>query len=731
MRETIKVLMIEDSEPDAELILNTLSEAKLSVKHCLVDNANDMKKQLEEHEWDIILCDYAMPSFSPFEAIEILKKLNIFIPFIVISGKIGEEKAVELMKSGCRDCIMKHNMNRIPAVVIREIEEAKIRKENIYFKTQMNKYQLLADKAGDAMLVIDLEGNILDVNNAAVRAYGYSYEEFQKMNLTDLGNHEFFEFISDRKILISEQIQAIQKEVNIYETVHYKKDNTAVNVEVSSNTTMLEDNLVLLCIVRDITDRKKIESDLRGTKEYLEKLINYANAPIIVWDDKFRITRYNGAFELLTGRKADEVLGKNLKILFLPHQIRNLRRLLKNISERTNLKNEEIEIIHKDGSVRIVLWNSAVIYDEDGIKLISTIAQGQDITDRKKAEERLFYMGYHDQLTGLYNRRFFEDELKRLDNQKYLPLSIIMGDINGLKIINDSFGHAVGDEILRKAAEIFMKASRADDIVFRMGGDEFAVILPKTDSAESQQIINCINDMASDTKVANIELSVSLGYDTKEKDKQTISDMLANAENDMYRHKLYERSSMRSKTIDIIMNTLFEKSNRESLHSKRVSEICQIIASEMHLDKDEEGQIRIAGLVHDIGKIGIDEKILNKTGKLSDDEMTDIKKHPEIGWRILNSINEFSELANYVIAHHEKWDGSGYPKGLKGEEIPLQARIITVADAYDAMTSERSYRKSLSKEKVIEELEKCSGTQFDPQIIDIFLNRILPYYSIL
>ncbi len=724
MRETIKILMIDDSEPDAELILNTLSKANLSIKHYLTDNAIDMKKQLEEHEWDIILCDYAMPSFSPFEAIEILKKLDLVIPFIVISGKIGEEKAVELMKSGCRDCIMKHNMSRIPAVVLREFEEAKTKKENIYFKTQMNKYQLLADKAGDAMLVIDLKGNILDVNNAAVRAYGYSCEEFQRMNLTDLSN-------PDKKILVARQMQPAHQEVNIYETVHYKKDNTAIYVEVSSNTTMLEDNLVLLCIVRDITDRKKIESDLRGAKEYLEKLINHASAPIVVWDAKFRITRFNGAFELLTGRKADEVLGKNLRILFLPQQKKDLRRLLVQIIERKNLKNEEIDIIHKDGSVRIVLWNSAAVYDEDGINLLSTIAQGQDITDRKKAEERLIYMGYHDQLTGLYNRRFFEEELKRLDTSKNLPLSIVMGDINGLKIINDSFGHTAGDKILRKAAEIFIKACRADDTVFRIGGDEFAVILPKTDSAESQQIINCINEMASNIKVAGIELSVSLGYDTKEKEKQTISDVLANAENDMYRHKLYERSSMRSKTIDIIMSALFEKSSRESLHSKRVSDICQIIASKMHLEKDEEGQIRIAGLVHDIGKIGIDEKILNNPGKLSDDEMTDIRKHPEMGWRILSSINEFSELADYVLAHHEKWDGSGYPKGLKGEEIPFQARIIAVADAYDAMTSERSYRKSLNKEKVITELDKYSGTQFDPQIIDIFLKQILPYYSIL
>jgi putative nucleotidyltransferase with HDIG domain len=177
------------------------------------------------------------------------------------------------------------------------------------------------------------------------------------------------------------------------------------------------------------------------------------------------------------------------------------------------------------------------------------------------------------------------------------------------------------------------------------------------------------------------------------------------------------------------MKTLFEKSNREMLHSKSVSGISEAIATKMNYDKDEIGQIRIAGLVHDIGKIGIDEKILNKNGKPDNEEWKEIKKHPEMGWRILSSTNEFFELASIVIAHHEKWDGSGYPNGLKGEEIPLKARIITVADAYDAMTSERSYRKPLGEDAAIEELKKCSGTQFDPKIVDVFLNLVLPFNS--
>ena len=165
-----------------------------------------------------------------------------------------------------------------------------------------------------------------------------------------------------------------------------------------------------------------------------------------------------------------------------------------------------------------------------------------------------------------------------------------------------------------------------------------------------------------------------------------------------------------SETIDIIMSMLYEKSIREVSHSKRVSELCVAISTIMDFSKDDINQIRIAGLVHDIGKIGIDERILNKPGKLDDNELNEIKRHPEIGYRIINMIDEFSGIANVVLEHQEKWDGSGYPRNLKGEEISLQARIIAVADAYDAMTSERTYGKVFSEEEAINEIHRCSGT---------------------
>lgn len=225
--------------------------------------------------------------------------------------------------------------------------------------------------------------------------------------------------------------------------------------------------------------------------------------------------------------------------------------------------------------------------------------------------------------------------------------------------------------------------------------------------------------------MSNIELSISFGNDTKTTESQSIAELVVQAENHMYRHKLYERSSAKSKTIDLIMNTLFEKSSREAMHSKRVSQLCQSIATKMSLNKDAINHMRIAGLMHDIGKIGVDEKILNKPGRLTIEERVDIERHPEIGWKILSSTTEFSELAQFILSHHERWDGGGYPNGLKGEEIQIEARIIAVADAYDAMTSKRSYKEGMSKENAIIELKRCAGTQFDPEIVEVFINNVL------
>ena len=456
---------------------------------------------------------------------------------------------------------------------------------------RLQKYQVLAEKANDAMLFVDKEGTILEVNDAAIRIYGYTYKEFLSINIFDLRHVK-------KELYIIEQMEIADNDGIIFETIHYLKDGTSIPVEVSSQGTLLGDKRILLSIVRDISERKK-------------------------------------------------------------------------------------------------------------------------------AEERIIYLSYHDQLTGLYNRRFYEEELIRLNTERNMPVTLVIADVNGLKLTNDAFGHKAGDILLGKIANILKREFDDNEIITRIGGDEFVILLPRTDENEAEKIVRQINAAIANEKPDNVILSISIGFAIKQNVFEDINEIFKKAEAYMYRHKLTESSIMRSKTIDLIMNSLYEKSNIELMHSKRVSEICEDIATEMNFEKDAVNQIRIAGLMHDIGKIGVNENILNKVEKLNSDEWYEIMKHSEVGYQILRSVNEFSKIADYVLEHHEVWNGKGYPKGLKGEEISIEARIIAVADAYEAMTSDRSYSKALSEEEAINELRTYSGTQFDPDVAKVFVEKVL------
>lgn len=348
-----------------------------------------------------------------------------------------------------------------------------------------------------------------------------------------------------------------------------------------------------------------------------------------------------------------------------------------------------------------------------------------DITERVEKEKEIQYLSLNDQLTGVYNRRYYEEQLIALDKEENYPLSLIMGDVNGLKLVNDSFGHQVGDELLIKVADILRKSCRNTDIITRIGGDEFVIMLPNTDIHQSRTIVDRIRHYSSQENIKSIEVSISFGYGTKSNKGESITRLFKQIEDDMYRNKLNDTKSMRSNTIDLIMTTLYEKNEREMFHSKRVGAYCEKFAIELGLTKEEVNQIKNAGLMHDIGKIGVDEQILNKTGGLTKKELKEVQKHAEIGFRILSSVYDFTDIANHILEHHERYDGLGYPNGLMGEEISLQARIINIVDSFDAMTGPRPYKEPITREQAITELIRCKGAQFDPELVDIFIQKVL------
>jgi len=472
-----------------------------------------------------------------------------------------------------------------------------------------------------------------------------------------------------------------------------------------------------------------LKDSLFNEKQLLEKTLISMGDGVISTDINRNILFLNDVAQSVSGWTQKEALGKPIYEVFnIINEFSRKRDedIVKKVmvTGKIHLLANHTVLTTKDGRETLIEDSVAPILNEEK-KIVGTVIIFRDYTEKWNRLKKIEYLSYHDELTGLYNRRFYEEELHRMNNKRNLPLSLIMGDVNGLKLINDSFGHNVGDEILKKVAIAIEKACRANDISARLGGDEFIIILPNSDAANTAKIIKRIQSYLKMVRVHGVEISISLGSETKVDMNQDINNIYKNTEDHMYRNKVYESSSIRKRTIDLIINTLFEKNGRELVHSKNVSTLAEALSKKMGFDDDAANRIRLIGLMHDIGKIGISDTILNKDGELTIAEYNEIKKHPEIGYRILSSVNEFSEMADLILEHHEKWDGTGYPQGLKGDEIKIEARMIAICDAFDAMLTLRTYRDVVSKEDAIKEIKRCAGTQFDPDIVESFADMII------
>lgn len=461
---------------------------------------------------------------------------------------------------------------------------------------------------------------------------------------------------------------------------------------------------------------------LMASEEKYKALINQMNLGIALYEGNkgedildYRLIDANDCHEILTGLIRSEVIGKSFKEVHPNYEPEHLLQIRNTIETGEPCSYERYKGITNT-------YYEILAYRPMENKLAVIV---NNITKRKLAEEKLQYLSVHDQMTGLYNRRYFEQEMIHLNQREYLPLTITLADINGLKLINDSFGHTTGDNYIIKTAQIFQKVYRANDVVCRLSGDEFIILSPNTDLAMAEELVRHYYDLAKNEEVNAIELSISIGYSTKYCEEDNLLEIYKKAESYMYKKKLMESPSMRGRTINTIIATLHEKNKREELHSRRVSQLCEKMGEALGYSEDKIKELKLVGLLHDIGKIAIEEGILNKPSKLTQDEWEEVKKHPEIGYRILSTVNDLSEMAEYVLAHHERWDGTGYPKGLKAEEIPMESRIIAIADTYDAIVSERSYRDALSKEFAIEELIKNRGVQFCPELVNVFVKKVV------
>ncbi len=487
----------------------------------------------------------------------------------------------------------------------------------------------------------------------------------------------------------------------------------------------------------DITRRRHAEQELKAANRQLMDIIEFLPDATLVIDQGGRVIAWNKAIEEMTGVKKEKMLGRGDYAYAVPFygEPRPILIDLVLLSQREIEK--EYAYIIKNGSTLItetnvpltycgkgaILWGIASPLLDCNGKVIGAIESIRDVTEKKKAEEQLKYLSLHDPLTGLYNRTFFEEGMNRASDGRFDPVGIIICDLDGLKLINDTLGHDAGDSLLVTAAGIIGKAFRKGDIVSRIGGDEFAVLLTCSDERHVEEAFLKLRLAFDDYNKGDpeIPLSVSVGFAVGSMETAGVGELFKEADNNMYREKLHRSKSARSAIVQTLMRALEARDFITTGHANRLQDYARKLAGVLGLSKRRIADLSLLAKFHDIGKVGVPDRILFKAGPLTDEEAFEMQRHSEIGHRIARSAPDLEPIADWILKHHEWWNGKGYPLGLKGKEIPLECRILAIVDAYDAMTSDRPYRKAMTREEALKELKKCSGTQFDPSLADRFI----------
>ncbi len=596
------ILIVEDDLGIVELIKEQLESYNYSMHH--VQNARDALFYLEDNTPYLILLDYSLPDINGKELVlELLKKHKDIPPFIVVTGQGDERIAVEMMKLGARDYIIKDKnfFDILPTVVQRvdkEIKnERKLKKIQKELLESEKKYRIIVENITDALLIHDFKGEILDLNENACKMLGYKYGELIGANLSEISTPE------NNKFLLDKLAQIVKNNSMLFESTNVTKSGFIVPVEISAKVVSFEGEGIIHSFMRDITERKRYE-------------------------------------------------------------------------------------------------------------------------------EQLKFLSLYDKLTKLYNRTFFEEELNRLEGSRLYPITIISADVDGLKLINDTLGHDMGDKLLISCAQILKASIRKSDILARIGGDEFSIVLPNTDEIIGKSIIKRIQSMASkyNREHPELHISISLGMATARNISQSLFETLKLADDSMYKSKLHKGASAKSHIITTLMTALGERDYITEGHGKRLADISRKIGERMGLSTPQIDNLNLLAQVHDLGKVGIPDHILFKEGPLTEKEWEIMRQHTEKGYRIAISSPDLAGIADLILKHHEKWDGTGYPLGLKGKDIPIECRIISIVDAFDAMTNNRPYRKAISCTEALVEIRRCAGKQFDPELVETFISIIKEIY---
>lgn len=442
----------------------------------------------------------------------------------------------------------------------------------------------------------------------------------------------------------------------------------------------------------------------------------------LVWikDCDGRYTAVSESFSRLFGLDREELVGKTAQSIQFgtDKDAEDDKQVI--LQRKTSVLQKTRKL--PNGEVHFFEIHKSPIYDL-AETVIGLIATGRDTTELVRKQEYLRYIGYHDMLTGLHNRNYFEQLPKKLHADHVGELGLVICDIDGLKLVNDTFGHACGDERLRTAGRILLQAVESGGEVARIGGDEFLIIVPGASQKNIDGIIRRMKELLEEYNhnSESFPMNISFGVATGCLDKEDFFGLFQAADNAMYRDKMLHAESSQNIMVKTMLKMLAMKDYIMEGHADRLQGYVAMLGQAAGLHESKISDLRLLAEFHDIGKIGVPESILKKPAPLSAEEVVKMRRHPEIGYHFAKTIPNLAPISDWILKHHEWWNGSGYPLGLRGTEIPVEARIVHIADAFDAMTHNRPYRQSLSLAVALAELRRGAGSQFDPELVNLFL----------
>ncbi|AFA47365.1 bifunctional diguanylate cyclase/phosphohydrolase [Acetobacterium woodii] len=461
--------------------------------------------------------------------------------------------------------------------------------------------------------------------------------------------------------------------------------------------------------------KKNYYSELQTKLIDLERINSRTNALIATIPDILLISTGNGQITSLKS-SSDKDFAVTHAIMQNDSVMTDLHKLIKQVMENKILSTYYFSLPFNDLLHYFEVRIQMSTFDEVLIMI-------RDMTERVSMENKLRDLAEKDHLTHLANRRYFEMELEKVNQQSIEQLIILLFDINGLKFINDTLGHLTGDQVIISASQIISQCFSSLGIASRIGGDEFGLII-KNEPPET--IENALKNLNSELKSFNqlpdstFKLSLSYGYSYHALGTVNTDFLFQEADNNMYQNKLLKESSTRNNLVKTLMKALEAKDYVTEGHTNRMDTLATLIGHTLHLPQNIMDRIQLLTKFHDIGKVGIPDSILKKPATLTIDEWKVMKTHCKIGERIANESSELKEISHLILKHHERWDGAGYPIGLAGNNIPIECRVLSIVDSYDAMTNDRPYRAALSPDTAIKEIISCSDAQFDPKLVTIF-----------